>query len=290
MARNPVAQTAFGPMVLAAVEHNEPPERRLVDDDLAASFLPANLRAFVSATRVGAIRRAVIGASERSGPGLWANIACRKRLIDDRLSDPLNEFDAVVILGAGLDTRAYRIARHSTLPVFEVDQQVNIDRKAAVVNKVLGGLPASVRLVAVDFEQDDLLSTLSEHGYDAAQRTFFILEGVTQYLSPHAVRATFEQLRQTAPGSTLIFTYVRQDFIDGVNLYGAKSLYRRFRERSQVWQTGFVPEQVHETLAEYGWRLTEQAGPGYFRDTYIRRTGRSLGASTIEWTAQAIKV
>ena len=174
--------------------------------------------------------------------------------------------------------------------MFEVDQQVNIDRKAAVVNKVLGGLPASVRLVAVDFEQDDLLSTLSEHGYDAAQRTFFILEGVTQYLSPHAVRATFEQLRQTAPGSTLIFTYVRQDFIDGVNLYGAKSLYRRFRERSQVWQTGFVPEQVHETLAEYGWRLTEQAGPGYFRDTYIRPTGRSLGASTIEWTAQAIKV
>ncbi len=290
MARNPVAQTAFGPMVLAAVEHNEPPKRRLVDDDLAASFLPANLRAFVSATRVGAVRRAVIGASERSGPGLWANIACRKRLIDDRLSDPLNEFDAVVILGAGLDTRAYRIARHSTLPVFEVDQQVNIDRKAAVVNKVLGGLPASVRLVAVDFEQDDLLSTLSEHGYDAAQRTFFILEGVTQYLSPHAVRATFEQLRQTAPGSTLIFTYVRQDFIDGVNLYGAKSLYRRFRERSQVWQTGFVPEQVHETLAEYGWRLTEQAGPGYFRDTYIRPTGRSLGASAIEWTAQAIKV
>lgn len=41
MARNPVAQTAFGPMVLAAVEQNEPPGRRLVDDDFAELFLPA---------------------------------------------------------------------------------------------------------------------------------------------------------------------------------------------------------------------------------------------------------
>ena len=40
MARNPAAQTAFGPMVLVAIEQNEPPGRRLVDDDLAAPFLP----------------------------------------------------------------------------------------------------------------------------------------------------------------------------------------------------------------------------------------------------------
>ena len=46
MARNPAAQTAFGPMVLAAIEHYEPPERRLVDDDLALSILPAGQRAW----------------------------------------------------------------------------------------------------------------------------------------------------------------------------------------------------------------------------------------------------
>jgi len=289
MARNPAAQTAFGPMVLAAVEHNEPPERRLVDDDLAESFLPAYLRAFVRATRIGAVRKAVIAGSDRSGPGLWASLACRKRFIDERLSDPLNEVGQVVILGSGLDTRPYRVARHNELPVFEVDQQVNIDRKAALVHKVLGGLPASVRLVTVDFERDDLMSALSAHGFHDDGATLFIWEGVTQYLTPEGVHATFEQLRQTTPGSRLIFTYVRQDFIDGVNLYGAQSLYRRFRKQHQVWQTGFVPEQLHETLAEYGWDLFEQAGPAYFRDTYIRPTGRRLSASQIEWSAHAIK-
>jgi methyltransferase (TIGR00027 family) len=259
----------------------------LVDDDLAESFLPARYRFLVRLTRAQALRRAVVAASDRSGPGLWASIACRKRFIDERLSDPLNDTDAVVILGAGLDTRACRIARHSELPVFEVDQQVNIDRKAAVLHRVLGAAPPSVHLVPVDFEHDALMPALESHGYRSAQRTFFIAEGVTQYLSPAAVRSTLAQLSGAVPGSRLIFTYIRQDFIDGTDTHGADRVYRRFRQRRQVWKSGLVPEQVGDLLAEHGWRLVEQAGPSYFRDLYIRPTGRDVVASPIEWTVLA---
>ncbi|AFM16871.1 methyltransferase, putative, TIGR00027 family [Mycolicibacterium chubuense NBB4] len=281
------AGTAFGPMVLAAIEHNEAPLRRLVDDDLAESMLPGRLRTLVRLTRIDALRRAALAASDRSGPGLWASIACRKRYIDERLSDPLNETDTVVVLGAGLDTRACRIARHSDMPVFEVDQQVNIDRKAAVLQRALGGTPASVRLVPVDFERDALIPALESHGYRPELRTFFIAEGVTQYLTPEAVRATFAQLSGAAPGSRLAFTYIRQDFIEGTNLYGAEAVYRRFRQRRQTWKSGLVPEEVGELLADVGWRLVEQAGPSYFRDTYIRPTRRAIAASPIEWTVLA---
>src|ERR1700761_589891 len=107
MARNPAAQTAFGPTVLAAVEQNEPPDRRLVDDDLAGLFLPAPLRGLVAATRVAPIRRLMIRGSEFTGPGLWVNMACRKHFIDDKLAEALDTIDAVVILGAGFDTRPY---------------------------------------------------------------------------------------------------------------------------------------------------------------------------------------
>lgn len=286
-ARNAAAQTAFGPILLAAIEHNEPPQRRLVDDDLAESFLPGRHRLVVRLTKADALRRAVIAAADRSGPGLWASIACRKRFIDERLSDPLNDTDAVVVLGAGLDTRASRIARHSDLPVFEVDQQINVDRKAAVVRRVLGAVPASVRLVPVDFENDALIPALEAHGYRREQRTFFIWEGVTQYLTPEAVRSTLAQLGDAAPGSRLIFTYVRQDFIDGTNTYGAETVYRRFRTGRQVWKSGMVPEHVGDLLGDYGWRLVEQAGPSYFRDTYIRPTGRDMAASPLEWTVLA---
>jgi len=124
-----LAQNAFGPMVSAAVEQNEPPDRRLVDDDLAELFLPAPLRWLVAATGSAPLRRLMIRGSEWSGRGLWANLLCRKRFIGDKLTEALDDVDAVVILGAGSDTRPYLLTRRVRIPVFEVDLPVNIARK-----------------------------------------------------------------------------------------------------------------------------------------------------------------
>jgi methyltransferase (TIGR00027 family) len=289
MPRNPAAQTAFGPMVLAAVEQNEPPGRRLVDDDLADLFLPAPLQWLVAATRWTPIRRLMIRGSEWSGPGLWANLACRKRFIADKLNESLDDINAVVILGAGLDTRAYLLTRQVRIPVFEVDLPVNIARKAKAVRRALGGPPLSVRLVAVDFERDDLLTALAEHGYRTDYRAFFICEGVTQYLTEDAVRRTLEGLRAAAPGSRLVFTYVRRDFIDGTNRYGTRTLYRNVRERRQLWHFGLQPDEVPGFIADYGWRLVEQAGPDELVRRYVEPTGRKLKASQLEWSAFAEK-
>jgi methyltransferase (TIGR00027 family) len=284
-------------MVLAAVEQNEPPDRRLVDDDLAELFLPAPMRWLVAGTQSAAVRRAFIGASERTGRGLWANLACRKRFIGDKLTESVDGIDAVVILGAGLDTRAYRLNRRVRKLVFEVDLPVNIARKAKTVRRVLGELPLSVRLVALNFEQDDLLTALAEHGYHIDYRTFFIWEGVTQYLTEDAVRTTLEGLRPTAPGSRLVFTYVRRDFIDGTNRYGARTLYRSVRKgnrpgrpQKSLWHFGLQPEEVAAFLEEYGWRLVEQVGPDELIERYVEPTGRKLKASQIEWSAFAEKV
>jgi methyltransferase (TIGR00027 family) len=285
VARNPAAQTAFGPMVQAAIEQYEPPERRLVEDDLALSFLPARQRAMVRAMRWPPLRRLTISAGERAVPGSWALIACRKRFIDDKLTADLGNVGAVVDLGAGMDTRAYRLARQSDIPVFEVDLPVNIERKRAAVRHAIGAIPASVHLVPLDFERDDLIATLTGHGYRADARTYFIWEGVTQYLTEDAVRATLGELQGAATGSRLVFTYVRRDFIDGVNMYDAAILYKRFRQRQQVWRFGLDPDEVSDFVAEYGWRLVEQAGPDYFLRNYVRPAGRDLAASQLEWSA-----
>jgi methyltransferase (TIGR00027 family) len=290
MARNPAAQTAFGPMVLAAVEHNEPPDRRLVDDDLAELFLPAPLQWLVAATRFAPARHLLVRASEWTGPGLWANLACRKRFIADKITETLADINAVVILGAGLDTRGYRLTRQVRIPVFEVDLPVNIALKAKTVRRVLGQAPLSVRLVALDFERDDLLTALAEHGYHTDYRAFFICEGVTQYLTEAGVRRTLEGLRAAAPGSRLVFTYVRRDFIDGKNRYGTRTLYRTVRKRKQLWHFGLEPEEVAGFIAEYGWRLIEQAGPDELVQRYVEPADRKLKASQLEWSAFAEKI
>ncbi len=276
-------------MVLAAMEQSEPPGRRLVDDDLAARFLPAPTRWLVTATPPALMRRLMMAAMERDGPGLWANMTCRKRYIADKVTEALDSIDAVVVQGAGLDTLAYRLARTSVIPIFEVDQPVNIERKAAAVRRVLGTIPSSVHLVPLDFERDDVLTALAERGYRADYRTFFVWEAVTQYLTADAVHATLESLRPAAPGSRLVFTYVRRDFIDGVDFYRAKQLYRRFRQRQQLWRFGLQPAEVAAFLDGHGWRLVEQLGPEQIVQRYVEPTGRNLTASQVEWSAYADK-
>jgi methyltransferase (TIGR00027 family) len=289
MPRNPAAQTAFGPMLLVAVEQCEPPDRRLVDDDLAVQFLPAPMRWLVNSAPPNLLQRLTIAAMEREGPGLWASLNCRKRYIADTVTAALDNIDAVVVLGAGFDTLAYRLARVTDIPVFEVDLPVNVARKTATVQRALGTQPRSVRLVPLDFERNDVMTTLAQYGYRPDSRTFFVWEAVTQYLSHEAVHATLDTLRSAPTGSRLVSTYVRRDFIDGVNLYGAEALYHRFVQRQQLWHFGLPPQDAATFLAGHGWQLCEQAGPDLITQRYVEPTGRQLTVSPIEWSAYAEK-
>ena len=188
-----------------------------------------------------------------------------------------------------MDTRGFRLARRSDIPVFEVDLPVNIARKTAAVERAITAVPTSVHLVPLDFERDDLIGTLTERGYRTDSRTLFVWEGVTQYLTEDAVRTTLASLQGAPSGSRLVFTYVRSDFIDGTNMYGAKILFKRFRQREQVWKFGLAPNEIDEFVGAYGWKLVEQAGPDYYRQHYIRPAGRDLATSDLEWTAYCEK-
>jgi methyltransferase (TIGR00027 family) len=147
-----------------------------------------------------------------------------------------------------------------------------------------------VHLVPVDFERDDLMGALTARGYRVEDRTFLVWEGVTQYLSESAVRATFDQLSRLAAGSLLNFTYVRSDFLSGERLYGADAVYRKFLGKHDIWKFGMQPDDVEAFLAGYGWRLREQLGPDEIADRYVKPAGRALPASQIEWSAYAEKI
>ena len=143
MARNPAAQTAFGPMVQAAIEQYEPPERRLVDDDLALSILPAGQRALVRAMRWPLLRRLTISAGERAVPRL---VGARSRAVSAssttsstkrcRTSTP-SSTSARAWTPGPTASRGDPISRcsRSTSPV-------NIARKKAAVQRAIGAVPA----------------------------------------------------------------------------------------------------------------------------------------------------
>ena len=73
---------------------------------------------------------------------------------------------------------------------------------------VLGGPPANLTYVPIDFQHENLEDVLTRHGYDPAQRSFFILDGVTMYVPEDAVRATLRFLASHPPGSGIVFDFV----------------------------------------------------------------------------------
>ncbi|AGP35410.1 SAM-dependent methyltransferase [Sorangium cellulosum] len=287
---NRAAKTAFGPMTIIVADQRYSPEQRLVQDDLAYRFLPAGLRFMMALARWRPLESALMQAAEKTALGIRGSMLCRKRYIDDKILEALRAGnEAVVVLGAGLDTRAYRMPALANVPVFEVDLPENIDYKRATLQRVLGGVPESVRLVSIDFETHDLAAGLAAQGYDIARRTFFVWEGVTQYLTERGVRETFRFLARAAAGSRLAFTYVRRDFLDGENFYGAEGAYERFKVKEKVWRFGMDPATVPAFLAEYGWTELEQMGPREFIERYVQPTGRALLVSEIERSVHAEK-
>ncbi len=221
--------------------------------------------------------------TDRRIRGGWNNFLSRKRYIDDKLASAVTKgIDAVVILGAGFDTRAYRLPELASIPVCEVDLPGNIAQKAAAVRRCFGQMPPHVRLLAADFESDSLAQRLGEEGFGTDKRIFYIWEGVTPYLTEAAVRTTMTHLAGAAPGSRLVFTFIRKDFLDGQEMYGAQGIYEEAVVKRRLWHFGLRPDEVAGFLAELGWREVEQVGPEEYAARYLEPAGRNECVSEIE--------
>jgi methyltransferase (TIGR00027 family) len=283
------AKTGASPTVIVAIEQHFRRDQRIVVDDFAYSILPFGARAVVALTRLPFLRDWLVKVVEKTSPGLWALMACRKRYIDEKLIEALGDIDAVVNLGAGFDTRAYRLPALVSIPVWEIDQPENIEIKRARLQRRLGATPAHVALVPIDFDRQDAGAVLTSHGYTTSARTFFIWEGVTQYLTEAGAASTLEFLSKAARGSRLTFTYVRRDFLDGKEMYGQEEMYRRFVLRG-IWQFAMEPDAVEALLNRYGWHLNEHVAGEELAARYVRPIGRTLASTPIERMVYATKL
>ncbi len=147
--------------------------------------------------------------------GLVDHMALRTAAIDRALLDVVGDgARQVVVLGAGLDVRAWRLAELADVTVWEVDHPAS----QAFKRKRIGDKPpvaAEVRYAPIDFETDALADVLDGCGFDRGAPTFWIWEGVTMYLPAEATHATLAAISTlSAPGSGLAMTYMLPGVLD----------------------------------------------------------------------------
>lgn len=146
--------------------------------------------------------------------GLW--IALRTAAIDSELRAAVaSGIGQIVILGAGLDSRAARLG-HDNSRFFEVDTPETQAEKRRRISLLPSYRADSVTYVACDFESDDFLISLDAAGFQSDEPALFIWEGVSYYLNEASVRRTLRRVAEaTHPRSSIVFDYVGKTLVQG---------------------------------------------------------------------------
>lgn len=165
----------------------------------------------------------------------------------------------LVLLGAGLDARGYRLSALSCVRVFEVDHPATQRFKVRAAARLVA-LAQEVIHVAVRFGDESLESALQAKGFDAARPSCFLWEGVTPYLPP---RAMLESLRSvanlSAPGSVLAVTYGTEPLIGGSRAFQAASRHA-LTVLGEPLLGITTPRDFHAELNAAGFQVDEDSG------------------------------
>jgi methyltransferase (TIGR00027 family) len=284
------SSTSYGAAAIRAMENLLPEDKRLYEDPYSEKLLSLYYKIWLILMRSPKILNFLIKLREKSYPGVIGGLICRVRYIDDVLDDAIKEgVGAVVNLGAGMDTRGFRIPGIENIQYFELDFPEVMKAKRSYIEKNIGELPSNVSLVPIDFNSQDLGEELEKSGYDSSSKTLFIWEGVTQYISKEAVDNTLKYVAQASPGSRIVFTYILESFINGSKIPdGLNSLYKFFlKKKNPLWVCGFNPAEMSEYLSKYSLSIIEDVGHEEFLERYIRPKGRDLKVMEIERTVLA---
>jgi methyltransferase (TIGR00027 family) len=243
---------------------------------------PVALR-IVGAAGAAEIRARTLRLNGSLARFLRAFVVARSRLAEDVLRANVERgVRQYVVLGAGLDTFAYRNPfPPERLQVFEVDHPATQAWKRSRLLEGGIALPESLRFVPVDFETDSLAERLTASGLRPDAPAFFSWLGVSMYLTRQAVRGTLCYVASLPRGSGIVFDYaVPPATLSLVRRLVIGAVRRHVAAIGEPWKTFFEPQALAAGLAALGFTQLEDLGPDELNARFFKqrsdglRTGR----------------
>jgi methyltransferase (TIGR00027 family) len=224
------------------------------------------------------LKRTPDGARRPFSANLRAFMVSRARLAEDTLAAAVRDLGArqYVVLGAGLDTFAYRNP-YDNVRVFEIDHPATQAWKLQMLKTASIVPPASAEWVAVDFERDSLRARLKSAGFDESLPTVTAWLGVVPYLTSEAFRATMRVLARFATGSEVVFDYtLPREALPPVEQLMLDSLSARVAQAGEPFQLFFTPAQLAEELEWLGLRIVEDLDTAAVSARYLANRNDAL--------------
>jgi methyltransferase (TIGR00027 family) len=201
-----------------------------------------------------------------------AFMAARSRYAEDELARAVaHGVRQYVVLGAGLDTFAYRNS-HPGLRVFEVDHPATQAWKREQLQAAGIAIPAALTFVPIDFERQTLAQGLGQSGFDLSAAGFFSWLGVTPYLTREACMITLSFVANMPAGSGVVFDFaVDPALLNAGQREALEALSKRVARYGEPFRLFFDPGRLQDELKEMGFHRTEflqgkELNARYFKD------------------------
>lgn len=211
--------------------------------------------------------------------GLRAFIAARSRFSEDTLAEAVAEgVRQYVLLGAGLDTFAYRAAKaFPGLSVFEVDHPATQSWKRQRLADARIAVPDFLTYAPVNFETETLSDGLSRAGFDANAPAVFAWLGVVPYLTHDAIVATLRFIAGLPGGTTVIFDYGEPASERDASAAAAhKAMAERVAARGEPFRSFFKPEDLMRDVKAAGFSRAEDFDAAILNPRYFANRGDGL--------------
>jgi methyltransferase (TIGR00027 family) len=212
------------------------------NDPLAVSIL--------GATYAEQLRRTPLRADRPFSIALRAFLVARSCYAEDNLRRAVETgVDQYVLLGAGLDTFAYRNP-YAHLRVFEVDHPATQQWKRELLQRSQIAIPASITYTPVDFERQSLPEQLNHAGFNQSAPAFFAWLGVVPYLTLEAFRATLSFIAAQSPGSGVTLDYGQpRSVLPRLERLAHDSLASRVEKAGEPFRLFFTPAEIAAELS-----------------------------------------
>jgi len=201
-------------------------------------------------------------------------IAVRTRFAEDSLSAAVGRgVRQLVVLGAGLDTYAYRSAFGERLRIFEVDHPATQAWKRQRLSETEIPVPHALTFAPVDFERESLSMGLTAVGFDPAEQSFFTWLGVVPYLTEKAVFSTLSFIAGLPGGAHVVFDYGNPPTESHDYVAFREKLAARVASVGESLVSHFQTDILHAKLMALGFRELEDLGPAVIQERYFRSQG-----------------
>ncbi len=204
----------------------------------------------------------------------------RTKFIDSVFQKAIsNEFDQILIFGAGFDSRGIRFADlNKKTRIFEIDAPVTQKAKINQLKKRGIAIDPNIVFISIDFNKESLEDKLIDSGFKENKRSLFILEGLTMYLDPEAIDSTFHVIDQFAgTDSEFVFDYVYSSVLRGENLYyGESEVLNQLKDTNEPWSFGIEKGELESFLKDKNLKLICSLNSENLEDKFFKMNGNKV--------------